>query len=60
MKDSWERAVIGDTLEILVFSRDTLERDRTLEELVSDESYIKKIKLTYDELVRDSCKVVIE
>ena len=60
MKDSWDRAVIGDTLEILVFTRDTLERDRTLEKLVSDESYIRKIKLTYDELIRDSCRVVIE
>jgi hypothetical protein len=60
MKDSWESVVIGDTLEILVFSRDTLEKDKTLEELVSDKSYIRKIKRTYNQLISDSCKVVIE
>lgn|SRR5690554_450635 len=60
MRDSWDRAVIGDTLEILVFTRDTLERDRTLEELVSDKSYIRKIRLTYNQLIKDSCIIVIE
>lgn len=60
MKDYWEDTVVGDTLEILVFSRDTLEKDKTLEELVSDKSYIRKIKRTYNQLISDSCKVVIE
>lgn len=60
MRDSWDGAVIGDTLEILVFTRDTLEKDRTLEELVSDKSYIRKIRLTYNQLIKDSCIIVIE
>lgn len=60
MKDYWEDIVVGDTLEILVFSRDTLEKGKTLEELVSDKSYVRKIKRTYNQLISDSCKVVIE
>jgi hypothetical protein len=60
IKDYWDRTVIGDTLEILVFVRDTLEKDKDLEELVSDKSYIRKIKLTYDKLTADSCRVVID
>lgn len=60
MKDYWEDTVVGDTLEILVFTRDTLEKDKTLEELVSDKSYIRKIKRTYNQLISDSCKVVIK
>lgn len=60
MKDYWGNTVVGDTLEILVFTRDTLKKDRTLEELVSDKSYIRKIKLTYNQLISDSCKVVIQ
>jgi|SRR5690554_2132213 len=60
MKDYWGNTVVGDTLEILIFTRDTLKKDRTLEELVSDKSYIRKIKLTYNQLISDSCKVVIQ
>jgi len=60
MKEYWDRTVIGDTLEILVFVKDTLEEDKTLEELVTEKSYTKKIKLTYNQLIKDICTVVID
>lgn len=60
IKNTWKSVVVGDTLEILVFNRDALEKEKTLEELVSAKSYIRKIKLTYDKLIADSCKVIIE
>lgn len=60
MKEYWDRAVIGDTLEILVFDKDSLDKDKTLEELITDKSYISSVKLTYNQLIKDSCKVVIE
>lgn len=60
LENFWDRTVTGDTLEILVFNRDTLEIDKPLEELVLEKSYIRQIKLTYDQLIKDSCTVVIK
>ena len=37
-----------------------LEKDKTLEELVTEKSYTKKIKLTYNQLIKDICTVVID
>lgn len=59
MKNYWEATVLGDALEVLIFVRDTLEKNMTLDELVSDKSYIRKINITHDQLVKNGCELVI-
>lgn len=60
MKRFWESTVVGDTLEILVFDRDVLDANETLEELIFEKKYLRILKFTYSELIDNKCEITIE
>ncbi len=60
MEEYWKKYVVGDSLEILVFTQDSLESGKNLRQLIDNKSYIKKISVSYDQLVNNGCQISIE
>lgn len=59
MKNYWDKMVVGDTLEILVFQEDALTTEETLEQLINRKAYAKSLKMTFDQLNQEGCKVIV-
>lgn len=60
MERFWENTVIGDTLEVLVFEKESLASDKSLRELIAEEKFIRTLKITYSQLTDNDCKVTID
>jgi hypothetical protein len=58
-KDVWDKMIKSDTIQIFVFE-EMLLKEKNWNEIVTNKLYLRRLTYSYNDIISDSCRIIVK